>query len=115
MSKWKDIQKEDIEIDGNDINICLEGDDFGNNYAVIKTTDVIDLLSLKFDEKMEWISVKDRLPEESGLYLTYGGIYYNEKTKSEFLKVVRFKNNFICDFNPCAYVTHWMPLPEPPK
>ena len=63
----------------------------------------------------EWISVKDRLPEEKGRYLTAnkrfgdkivvfdlwfgGGFWYVEEEDDVF------------DFE----VTHWMPLPNPPK
>ena len=63
----------------------------------------------------EWISVEDRLPEEKGRYLTAnkrfgdkivvfdlwfgGGFWYVEEEDDVF------------DFE----VTHWMPLPEPPK
>ena len=63
----------------------------------------------------EWISVKDRLPEEKGRYLTAnkrcgdkivvfdlwfgGGFWYVEEEDDVF------------DFE----VTHWMPMPEPPK
>ena len=63
----------------------------------------------------EWISVADRLPEEKGRYLTAnkrfgdkivvfdlwfgGGFWYVEEEDDVF------------DFE----VTHWMPLPNPPK
>ena len=63
----------------------------------------------------EWISVKDRLPEEKGRYLTAnkrcgdkivvfdlwfgGGFWYVEEEDDVF------------DFE----VTHWMPMPNPPK
>lgn len=57
-----------------------------------------------------WIPVTERLPEESGEYLAYCGeydgicvIYYEIlKTKS------KWRTNW-------KEVTHWMPLPEPPK
>jgi len=63
-----------------------------------------------------WISVKDRLPEDAMLYLCFGEIWYNKNTQQQFIRVVEYKNcKFRCDFNPCAYVTHWMPLPEPPE
>jgi len=44
MSNWQEIKKEDIEIDGEDINVYLGSDDFGNCYAVLKVKDVKDLL-----------------------------------------------------------------------
>ena len=63
----------------------------------------------------EWISVDDRLPEEKGRYLTAnkrcgdkivvfdlwfgGGFWYVEEEDDVF------------DFE----VTHWMPMPQPPK
>lgn len=46
----------------------------------------------------EWISVKDRLPEEQGYYIDI--VYFRGKTKWA-------KGN--------ERVTHWMPLPELPK
>ena len=63
-----------------------------------------------------WISVKDRLPEDAMLYLCFGEIWYNKNIQRQFIRVVEYKNcKFRCDFNPCAYVTHWMLLPEPPE
>ena len=63
----------------------------------------------------EWISVDERLPEENGRYLTAnkrcddkidvfdlwfnGGFWYIDEEDDVF------------DFE----VTHWMPMPEPPK
>jgi hypothetical protein len=44
MSNWQEIKKEDIELDGEDINIYLGSDDFGNNYVILKVKDVKDLL-----------------------------------------------------------------------
>lgn len=62
---------------------------------------------------MDWISVKDRMPEDDATYLVYGrngygivfAVYYGD---GEWLT---------CDdlTNITRFVTHWMPLPEPPK
>lgn len=55
----------------------------------------------------EWISVKDRLPNENTRVLVYAkqGSYMNLRT------------DYICNgrwfFS--MMVTHWMPLPKPPK
>ena len=61
----------------------------------------------------EWISVKDRLPEDSttvNLYTrsrTVGTGFYDKHTKSW---VQYYSGGAIC-----VEVTHWMPLPQPPK
>ena len=62
----------------------------------------------------EWISVKDKLPDKTDYYLVClesprcglkDGVttsYYQHKAK-----------NWKAVYNPS--VTHWMPIPEPPK
>lgn len=64
---------------------------------------------------MEWISVKDMLPADDATYLVYGrngyGIVfadYDYYGDGEWLT---------CDdlTNITRFVTHWMPLPTPPK
>ena len=74
----------------------------------------------------EWISVEDRLPEESGLYITFGctavpvrlphnfdkdmgkfGVWWDYDTDGK--KHPRYR------FIEAEDITHWMPLPEPPK
>jgi len=57
---------------------------------------------------MNWISVKDRLPEKRDLtYLTY----------SKDIEGCRYRLMTASTLNLCftSAVTHWMPLPEPPK
>ena len=58
--------------------------------------------------KQEWISVKDRLPEQYAVVIVYDGEQVGE---AEFNGV---------DFGwveseDLAFATHWMPFPEPPK
>jgi hypothetical protein len=65
----------------------------------------------------EWISVKDRLPASSGYYLTYYGGVYQDLSYSTKHKLF---NTFDDDASERAKryhvaVTHWMPLPKPPK
>ena len=64
----------------------------------------------------KWISVCERLPETTGYYLCYverydviDVIHYSTKNKAF--------NSWDENFSPdCVIaVTHWMPLPEPPK
>ena len=61
-----------------------------------------------------WISVEERLPETNGYYLAYvesslfpNGYYHN------LLKFI--DGDFIEDHMVIHRVTHWMPLPAPPK
>lgn len=68
-------------------------------------------------EKSEWISVEDKLPENSACYLGAHevpfadglgiGIYYFDAEN----KVFRMNPNGII----ITIVTHWQPMPEPPK
>ncbi len=59
---------------------------------------------------MEWISVKDRMPENGVRVLTAcdDGIVRLGISKGGFPFVVNRAHQF-------SGVTHWMPLPEPPK
>ena len=103
MSKWYDVPKEDIEIDGEDINICLEGDKFGNNYCVVKKADILKLLG------MAWISVKDRLPEEKEVCLVYaeGFVLIAHYLGRDYWNHGYYPNRI----NP----SFWMPLPGAPE
>lgn len=65
----------------------------------------------------EWISVKDRLPEVDGLYLT---CYKFRNDGRLFMEVLAYyaidlKPHFQHEGYSGLTVTHWMPLPEPPK
>lgn len=61
----------------------------------------------------EWISVKDRLPRD-GRYLT---VRYDQVTRSSFVDILWFeRGDWWNRHYPGDYgVTHWMPLPDPPK
>lgn len=48
---------------------------------------------------MEWIGVKDRLPEKDGWHLVFAPGYWGNRRI----------------YGIGGMVTHWMPLPEPPK
>ena len=54
---------------------------------------------------MEWISVEDRLPEETGPYLVY--------RKENPYPTTRI---WVAEYwDSKTTITHWMPLPDPPK
>ena len=76
---------------------------------------------------MNWISVKDQLPEDASQCLVTGREFDMPDGK-RFQLVAMFKNKsfhqWVCDESSAGgywpesdnvYVTHWMPLPEPPK
>ena len=57
----------------------------------------------------EWISVDERLPNKEGVYLVY--------TYKRHMKMSKYSGWGVDDeasFDD-YFVTHWMPLPEPPK
>lgn len=63
---------------------------------------------------MDWISVKDRLPEPHRMVIVYVANragWWNIET--DFLNLNgSWASNADSDWH---IVTHWMPLPEPPK
>ena len=74
----------------------------------------------------EWISVNDRLPEESGNYIvccddsscSYGeGIWYSSDVVvvSEYYEGSWIWYEGGTEWSLENIVTHWMPLPQPPK
>lgn len=60
----------------------------------------------------EWIPVTDRLPEDGAVVLGY--------MVSRDYRTIKWKNNtqrwegLLLDYSK-EFVTHWMPLPQPPK
>lgn len=76
----------------------------------------------------EWISVDDRLPEVGDLCLLYktypeGSVFHcrADHFKRNFILIggLRYDNIFVSYENQYSnkgldYITHWMPLPEPP-
>lgn len=70
----------------------------------------IDVIKLLEAQVPKWISVEERLPEKSGRYLvctSKSSVYYTKFTRHEQ------GGRFHTDIN--THITHWMPMPEPPK
>jgi len=63
---------------------------------------------------MEWISVKDRLPDCNDKVLVYDD-YLERVLPAEFNRVFEDIYDNCESFITHRYITHWMPLPEPPK
>lgn len=61
----------------------------------------------------EWMSVEDRLPEKGGLYLVYTTLNLFEVDTFQLYEEEDMPVG--CWWELQDYVTHWMPLPEPPK
>jgi len=65
---------------------------------------------LREECEYKWISVEDKLPEESESYLVYlGNRGYINKID------VDYYSTLLGTFANGNDVTHWMPLPEPPE
>jgi hypothetical protein len=64
----------------------------------------------KLQNALRWIPVTERLPEESGEYLAYCGEY--DGICVIYYEILKTKSKWMTNWKK---VTHWMPLPEPPK
>ena len=64
----------------------------------------LDACARRADEHPHWISVKDELPEEDGVYL-----FFDAGTQGVYVSF------FWADLKLNEGVTHWMPLPAPPE
>jgi hypothetical protein len=79
-------------------NVCLEA------------ADAIEELS-----KPKWIPVTERLPKEGEFVLVYGDLYPNKHDGGVIAVSKRMDWNYWQGFGRERNITHWMPLPEPPK
>jgi hypothetical protein len=78
------------------------------------------IIGIGYRKQSGWIPVQERLPEKEGWYLVYTAPDKKHRSinKAEFCKGFEWNN-----FEPYwrgagghwGNVTHWMPLPEPPK
>ena len=72
---------------------------------------------LVWEKEHQWISVTERLPEKDGKYLctVKSFSHYNSK-QYRYVDVLVFQDYCFFEFGlGTERVTHWMPLPEPPK
>ena len=78
---------------------------------VAKTLDKVPFCEI--EQQSEWISVKDRLPADDATYLVYGRNWYG------IVVAIYYGDGkwLTCDdlTNITRFVTHWMPMPIPPK
>lgn len=85
----------------------FDGRDVGDYFVEDVLEAAADLLEQ--DAKTGWISVKDRLPEKTMLVL---GVVHGHVGE---LAYINNRNLFERRERPIEGVTHWVPLPEPPK
>ena len=69
---------------------------------------------------MKWISVKDRLPEKLSLVLVWSNTSLfptiaHRMEKNDWYYHAVGGGKFSLKTEPHIKITHWMPLPEPPK
>ena len=86
-----------------------------------KVTHAVDGLIASGVTVQEWISVDDRLPENDVMVIGYTPCdgfmfvgYYHEEPKYDW-KVWRIVTAMRSTKVMTKKVTHWMPLPQPPK
>ena len=84
---------------------------FPNNMAMMQLADY--LLSNGVTVQ-EWISVKDRLPEESGMYIVTANDGHAQRVSFVLWQKKNRRWN-LTGARSYWRVTHWQPMPQPPK
>ena len=102
-------------------HVCYKEDIGMHNISVPEIHKKFNPASRRYEDCDKWISVKEKLPDFDGSYLTLniGGWgatnYLNSDGKGQMIR----KYNFIKKIFTSAFghrqVTHWMPLPPVPK
>lgn len=70
---------------------------------------------------MEWISIKERMPENEGRYLILSTFHEPCISNDKIVrKHIPFVSNYTIDKGwmsriPAYDITHWMEIPEPPE
>ena len=69
---------------------------------------------------MNWISIVDGLPTENGSYLTYNPTsYWKIQTTTWLAEECAWEHEWLkkkrSEAKPKTWITHWMPLPNPPE
>ena len=102
----------DIVCDATQINGCIHG---CNHPPCAMVCGIVDALIENGVTVKEWISVTERLPEESGYYLVFTDIgriallSYSKKYQAFYAHDDSYSEEYVIP------VTHWMPMPAQPK
>lgn len=74
------------------------------------------LYRAELEKKAAWVSVRDRLPEKGEYVLVYANAKYIDSEKVCIDKLEDGEKTAVWMHTHGWFeVTHWMPLPEPPK
>ena len=94
------------------------------SYGGCSEHDVMHRDALELLKAQQWVSVKDRLPTVGDSYIVAGKQRYPGEPWEYFTDVADSHGSYIDDFwdtfndwkeGQETHITHWMPLPEPPK
>lgn len=106
---------------------CTGCDNYnGSRCRACHADDMLALVDDAVDAMSRWISVEERLPEGEGWVLAIG-LLLKRRSKGNYgwcvPHVAEYRHGRWCDSdgmipdleNRSLKITHWMPLPEPPK
>ena len=66
--------------------------------------------------QMEWISVEDRLPDMDYMPVLVAVCPPSQTNETHYAYIFKGRWNVLDeDGNHADFITHWMPLPEPPE
>ena len=117
MTREEAIRILDPETTGEAISeIEYYGGFTGRTAAVQAVSDacILAVAALREQEQRRWIPVTERLPEFGERVLCTDGVAVFEQYRVELSCVYGTWDRFGMK-SPMQEVTHWMPLPEPPK
>lgn len=99
---------------------------YDDGMAVVPYHEAVEAMEA-YSSQSKWISVEERLPEESGYYLVFRKVentHVNDQHKAMYSNerciIFYFKERNVTGWqkdwtgNP-SFVTHWLPLPSAPR
>lgn len=97
----------------------LNDNDRDTETILVQASDAIEALSGKDTNVPRWIPVTERKPKTDDIVIVAihddsGDTPYDVTNVGFFLDVYPL-GVWVVENERCNYVTHWMPLPEPPK
>lgn len=100
-------------IDADELCDDVDNYEFTEHSDYSNVRDMIDYApTIDAEPDKGWISVKNRLPENDGLYIVCKTINGHQIVFEAYWKGNKWLS--VIKNNQLDYVTHWQPLPEPP-